>query len=47
MKQSKTLPHHILHNARELRASMTDAEQLLWFLLRNRCFLGYIRTLPA
>ena len=41
MKQCKTLPPHILHNARELRARLTDAEQLLWHLLRNRSFCGY------
>ncbi|MDH2918370.1 MAG: DUF559 domain-containing protein [Sideroxydans sp.] len=27
--------------ARELRASATDAEQKIWYLLRNRNFLGY------
>ena len=41
MKQNKTLPPDILHNARELRARLTDAEQLLWHLLRNRSFCGY------
>ncbi|RII29771.1 MAG: hypothetical protein CXR30_10685 [Geobacter sp.] len=41
MKQSKTIPHDILQNARELRARLTDAEQLLWYLLRNRSFCGY------
>jgi very-short-patch-repair endonuclease len=41
MKQSKVLPPHILHNARALRAGLTDAEQLLWYFLRNRSFCGY------
>ena len=41
MKENKTLPPDILHNARELRVRLTDAEQLMWYLLRNRCFCGY------
>jgi len=41
MKQGKALPPDILHNARELRVRLTDAEQLLWHLLRNRSFCGY------
>jgi very-short-patch-repair endonuclease len=39
MKQ--TLSPNILQNARELRTRLTDAEQLLWHVLRNRSFCGY------
>ena len=35
------IPSNILKNARELRSRLTDAEQLLWYLLRNRRFCGY------
>ena len=35
------LPPPILHNARALRATQTDAENLLWMLLRGRRFGGY------
>ena len=35
------IPADILNNARELRSSLTDAEKLLWQLLRNRRFCGY------
>jgi len=35
------IPPHILRNARELRSRLTDAEQLLWYLLRSRRFCGY------
>ena len=29
------------HLARNLRENQTDAEQILWLQLRNRCFLNY------
>ncbi len=32
---------HLLRNARELRSSLTDAEQWLWQNLRNRRMNGY------
>jgi very-short-patch-repair endonuclease len=35
------VPTEILNYARELRATQTDAEQLLWLLLRNRRFCGF------
>ena len=35
------LPPELLQHARELRASQTDAEQLLWGLLRAKRFLGH------
>ena len=35
-----TVPPHILANARDLRAQLTDAEQLLWYILRDRRFCG-------
>ena len=35
-----TVPEHILVNARELRSRLTDAEQLLWYILRDRRFCG-------
>jgi very-short-patch-repair endonuclease len=35
------IPPDILFNARELRATQTDAENLLWLLLRNRRFCGF------
>ncbi|MFZ5798639.1 MAG: DUF559 domain-containing protein [Desulfobulbaceae bacterium] len=35
-----TVPPHILINARELRSRLTDAEQLLWYILRDRRFCG-------
>jgi len=34
------VPDHILSNARKLRIQLTDAEQLLWSLLRDRRFFG-------
>ncbi|GFE58648.1 endonuclease domain-containing protein [Geobacter sp. AOG1] len=34
------IPPHILANARSLRGQLTDAEQLLWHLLRDRRFCG-------
>ena len=34
------VPAEILANARILRAQLTDAEQLLWHLLRSRRFCG-------
>ena len=34
------IPANILKNARDLRARLTDAEQLLWYLLRGRRFCG-------
>ena len=36
-----TILPDILNNARELRKRLTDAEELLWHLLRNRRFCGY------
>jgi very-short-patch-repair endonuclease len=41
LKKNMTVPPDILHNARELRKSLTDAESLLWQLLRNRRFCGF------
>ena len=41
MKNSLTIPPEILHNARELRTTLTDAENLLWALLRSRRFCGF------
>jgi very-short-patch-repair endonuclease len=35
------IPEHVLCCARELRATQTEAEVLLWHLLRNRGFCGY------
>jgi len=35
------VPPEILQNARNLRATQTDAENYLWFLLRNRSFCGF------
>ena len=35
-----SVPPDILHNARLLRETQTDAEQLMWQLLRNRRFCG-------
>ncbi len=32
------IPTTLLENAKQLRKNQTDAEQLLWALLRNRCF---------
>jgi N-methylhydantoinase A/oxoprolinase/acetone carboxylase beta subunit/N-methylhydantoinase B/oxoprolinase/acetone carboxylase alpha subunit/very-short-patch-repair endonuclease len=34
----KSIPTSLLQNAKELRKNQTDAEQLLWTLLRNRSF---------
>jgi very-short-patch-repair endonuclease len=38
--EGKRLPAELLERARALRRDATDAEQLLWSLLRNRQFLG-------
>jgi len=38
--KKQVVPPDILENARELRKNQTDAEQLLWGLLRDRRFLG-------
>ncbi|KAB0671889.1 endonuclease domain-containing protein [Oryzomonas sagensis] len=35
------VPSHILKFARELRGTHTDAENLLWMLLRDRRFCGF------
>jgi len=35
------LPPELLRRARELRQNATDAEHVLWQLLRNRQLLGY------
>jgi very-short-patch-repair endonuclease len=35
------LPPEILQNARELRTRSTEAEELLWLVLRNRQFCGF------
>jgi len=35
-----SVPSNILANARILREQLTDAEQLLWHLLRARRFCG-------
>lgn len=35
------VPCDILQYARQLRGSQTDAENLLWYLLRNRRFCGF------
>jgi very-short-patch-repair endonuclease len=35
------IPEDILHAARQLRSAQTDAETLLWHLLRNRSLCGY------
>jgi len=35
------VPSVILEHARELRSRLTDAEELLWFLLRDRRFCGF------
>jgi len=35
------VPPEILSNARTLRVGQTDAEKLLWTLLRDRRFCGY------
>lgn len=35
------IPANILHNAHELRSTLTDAENLLWSLLRSRQFCGF------
>ena len=39
--QPLPVPEKLLHNARKLRRSMTDAEQLLWFCLRRRQVDGF------
>ena len=38
--EGKQLPAALLERARALRREATDAERLLWSLLRNRQFLG-------
>lgn len=35
------IPQYILQNARKLRGTQTDAENLLWLLLRDRRFCGF------
>ena len=35
------LPAHLVDNARRLRAEATDAEGLLWLMLRDRRFGGF------
>lgn len=39
-KPKPPLPPQLLQRCRELRQSATDAEQLLWELIRNRQLLG-------
>ena len=41
MCRTRALPEHIMAAARDLRSRMTDAEQLLWQLLRDRRFCGF------
>jgi very-short-patch-repair endonuclease len=41
MAKKSKLPDHILSSARRLRINQTDAEQFLWYLLRNRAFGGF------
>ena len=41
MSRLEALPKAMLNLARELRRSQTDAEELLWGLLRNRRLGGY------
>jgi len=38
--EKQKIPSSLLAHARELRKRMTDAEELMWELLRNRNFLG-------
>ena len=38
--EKQKIPSSLLEHARELRKRMTDAEELMWELLRNRNFLG-------
>jgi type I restriction enzyme M protein len=40
-RERKPLPSSLLENARTLRTQQTDAESLLWRLLRNRQIVGY------
>ena len=37
----RTLPAHLLVRARELRREQSDAEELVWQLLRNRALDGF------
>ena len=39
--QARPLPVELLAHARELRSQLTDAEQLMWTLLRAKRFLGF------
>ena len=39
--QPLPVPEKLLHNARKLRHSMTDAEQFLWYCLRRRQLDGF------
>ena len=39
--EARPLPAELLAHARELRAQQTDAEQLLWGILRAKRFLGF------
>ena len=36
-----SVPEELLIHARELRKSLTDAEQLIWYLLRGRRLCGH------
>jgi len=40
MSRQMKIPPELLHHARELRGHMTDAELLMWRLLRGRRFCG-------
>ena len=40
VREKKPINPHLLTLARKLRKEQTDAEQLLWHLLRNRQFCG-------
>jgi len=39
--EKAALPEHLIQAARDLRKNQTDAEEVLWQLLRNRRLLGY------
>jgi very-short-patch-repair endonuclease len=41
IRMYKKLPENILTNARLLRGKQTDAENLLWMLLRDRRMVGF------
>jgi very-short-patch-repair endonuclease len=40
-KRKRPMPHALLARCRELRKNATDAEKLLWQLLRDRRLLGF------